>query len=74
LEGLDGITFVDLLLREYPKLVSRLFIMSSSDNQDIYTEMKDVGGKRFIKNPIKDDYFRHFVIPEMEKITNKSTE
>ncbi|NOQ30481.1 MAG: response regulator [Helicobacteraceae bacterium] len=71
-EGMDGITFVDLILRDNPKLVSKLFIVTSQNNTEHFEDMKDVGAKRFIKKPINSEYFRHFVIPEINKVLNRN--
>lgn len=66
-EGMDGITFVDLILRDNPALVSKLFIVTSQNNTSSIEDIKGVGAKRFIKKPINEEYFRHFVIPEIHK-------
>lgn len=65
---LDGISFADLLLRENPKIVSKLFIVSAEENRENYEEIKGVGAKRFIKKPINEEYFNHFIIPEINKV------
>ena len=31
-------------------------------------EIKGVGAKRFIKKPINEEHFKHFVLPEIHKI------
>ena len=67
-EGMDGITFVDLLLRDNPAIVSKLFIVTSQNNTSSIVEIKGVGAKRFIKKPINEEHFRHFVIPEIHKV------
>ena len=67
-DGIDGITFVDLLIRGNARIVSRLFIVTSQKNSDSFMEIKDVGAKRFIRKPINEDSFKHFVIPEIRKI------
>lgn len=66
--GLDGVSFVDGLLRDNPKLVSKLFIVTSQTNTENFEDIKGVGAKRFIKKPINEEYFKHFVIPEINKI------
>ena len=66
--GLDGISFADIILSENPKLVSRLFIVTSQKNTEHLEDMKEVGAKRFIRKPINDEHFKHFVIPEIKKI------
>ena len=67
-DGMDGVTFVDLLIRANKKIVSRLFIVTSQKDSDNFTEIKDVGAKRFIRKPINEGAFKHFVIPEIRKI------
>ena len=67
LPGLDGVDFVDLILREQPDLVSRLFILSSSD-KEVFDDVKEVGAKRFIRKPVNEQYFQHFVAPEIERM------
>jgi len=67
-DGMDGVAFVELLLRNYPTLVSRLFIITSQKDSEHFSEIKDVGAKRFIKKPINKESFNHFVIPEIKKI------
>ena len=67
-EGVDGVTFVDLILRSFPKLVSRLFIVTSQKNNEQVEDIKGVGAKRFIRKPINEEYFNHFVVAEINKI------
>ena len=67
-KGMDGTTFVDHILRENPKYVSRLFIVTSHKNDEQFEDIKDIGAKRFIKKPINDEYFKHFVVPEINKV------
>jgi len=69
-EGMDGITFAEMILRKYPSLISKLFIVTSQKNSDDFKEMKEVGAKRFIQKPINDEYFIHFVKPEIYKVLN----
>lgn len=64
---LDGIDLVDLVLAEKPSLVSRLFVLSSSD-KEVFNDVKEIGAKRFIKKPINAEIFQHFVKPEVEKL------
>jgi len=65
---MDGVSFTHLLLTEYPKLVSKLFIVSSAKSHEHFEEVKEVGAKRFINKPIDEEYFRHFVTHEINKI------
>ena len=69
----DGISFTDLLLHKYPKMVSKLFITSSSKDSQHFQEFKEVGAKRFINKPIKEDYFKHFISHEINKILSNKT-
>lgn len=66
--GLDGISFADMLLRDKPKLVSKLFIVTSQKNNEQVEDIKGVGAKRFIRKPINEEHFKHFVVPEINKI------
>jgi len=70
-EGLDGVSFVDILLREHPEYTSSLYVVTSQNSGDTFEEMKNVGAKKFIKKPINDEYFKHFIIPEIEKSLKK---
>lgn len=68
LKGMDGVSFVDMILYKYPKMISKLFIMSGSPESSSFKEIKEIGAKRFIKKPINEEYFKHFIIPEINKI------
>jgi response regulator RpfG family c-di-GMP phosphodiesterase len=68
LVDMDGVSFTDILLHKFPKMVSKLFITSSSHHSESFKEVKEVGAKRFINKPINEEYFKHFVIPEVNKI------
>lgn len=70
--GLDGITFVDILLRDKPKLVSKLFVVTSQKNNESVEEIKGVGAKRFIRKPIIEEHFKHFVVPEINRISKEA--
>ena len=69
-EGMDGITFVDSLLRDDPKTARHLFIVTSQKDTDNIIDIKDVGAKRFIQKPINEEYFTHFVKQEIDTILN----
>jgi len=66
----DGVSFTDILLHKYPKMVSQLFITSSSKDSHSFQEFKEVGAKRFIHKPIQEDYFKHFISRELNKINS----
>ncbi len=67
-EGMDGVTFVDLVIRNNPKLISKIFIVTSQKNTEKFADIKDVGAKRFIRKPINEEFFKHFIVPEIIKI------
>jgi len=69
-EGIDGLDFVEALLNDNPKHVSRLFIVTSQKNTENMTDIKDIGAKRFIPKPINEEYFNHFIKQEIDKILN----
>ncbi len=73
LTDIDGISFTDVLLRKFPKMVSKLFITSSSKDKQHFQEFKEVGAKRFIHKPIKEDHFKHFISHEVNKIMSNET-
>ena len=68
--GLDGVSFVEILLRDNPKIVSKLFIVTSQKNTETLEDIKYVGAKRFIRKPINDEHFRHYIVPEIHRILN----
>jgi len=68
MEGVDGITFVDLILRKKPDIVSKLFIVTSQINTEHIQDMKDAGAKRFIKKPVNEEAFTHLIASEIDKI------
>jgi len=72
-EGMDGVTFVDLILRKNPNIVSKLFIVTSQVHTEHIQDIKDVGAKRFIKKPINDTSFNHFITSEINKILHSSS-
>ncbi len=72
LEDIDGVSFTDILLRRFPKMVSKLFITSSSKDKQHFQEFKEAGAKRFIHKPIKEEYFKHFISHEINKIISSA--
>lgn len=67
-EPIDGVSFVESLLVSNPQYKSKLFIVTSQSRTDHFEEIKDVGAKRFIRKPINEDYFKHHIIPEVNKV------
>ena len=71
IEGMDGVSFIDHILRENPQRVSHLFVVTSHKGGEQLEEIKDVGAKRFITKPIKEEHFKHYIIPEITKVLNR---
>ena len=67
-DGIDGITFVDIILQENPAIVSKLFIVTSQTASEGFSDVKGVGAKRFIKKPINSEYFNHMIVPEIDRV------
>ena len=65
--GMDGASFIDILLRDSPNLISKLFIVTSQSKNENVENIKDAGAKRFIKKPINEELFKHLVAPEIKK-------
>ncbi|NOQ30649.1 MAG: response regulator [Helicobacteraceae bacterium] len=66
--NLDEATMLELLLREHPKKISKIFVIIRVDQMHLMQEFKSLGAKRFIKKPINIENFKHHVIPEIRKI------
>lgn len=69
-DGIDGITFIETVLRKDPELTSKIFIVTSQKDGENFNDIKGVGAKRFIQKPINEKHFKHFVTPEITKILN----
>lgn len=67
-KGMDGVTFVDHIIRENENYISKLFVVTSHKSGEHFEDIKDIGAKRFIKKPINEEHFKHFVIPEIRKV------
>ena len=67
-DGMDGVSFIDNLLRVNPKYISSLFIVTSQKHTESMEDIKELGVKRFIPKPINENYFNHFVKAEIDKI------
>ena len=72
--GMNGFEFVEKLLEVSKKFVSVLFVVSGDDTGKSVTQMKKIGGKRFIRKPINSKHFNHFVLPEINKIRMRLNE
>ena len=71
--GIDGISFVESLLAYDASFISRLFIVTAQTQTENIEEIRDVGAKRFIKKPINEEHFNHFIIPEINKVIRKES-
>ena len=64
---MDGFEFSELVFRVMPNLKNSFFVISGDENRESFMKMKKNGVHRFLKKPIKNEYFRHFVLPEILK-------
>ncbi|WP_373004601.1 response regulator [Sulfurimonas sp.] len=64
---MNGYEFAKLVFENKPNLKSSFFAISGDESPESYADMKKVGVQRFLKKPINDAHFRHFVLPEILK-------
>lgn len=64
---MDGYEFAKLAFEAQPSIQSSFFAISGDESPESYMNMKKVGVQRFLKKPINDAHFRHFVLPEILK-------
>ena len=67
---MSGFEFAELVFKVVPELKNSFFAISGDENRDSFTKMKKSGVHRFLKKPINDTHFRHFVLPEILKRDN----
>ena len=64
---MSGFEFAELVFKVLPDLKNSFFAISGDENRESYTKMKKIGVHRFLKKPINDEHFKHFIIPEILK-------
>jgi CheY-like chemotaxis protein len=64
---MDGFEFAELVFKVMPNLKSSFFAISGEESKDSFMKMKKTGVHRFLKKPINNEHFRHFVLPEILK-------
>ena len=64
---MNGYEFAEMVFKVLPNLKNSFFAISGEESRESYIRMKENGVHRFLKKPIKDEYFRHFVLPEILK-------
>lgn len=64
---MDGYEFAKQVFELIPDVKSSFFAVSGEESHESYSNMKKVGVQRFLKKPINDAHFKHFVIPEILK-------
>ena len=64
---MNGFEFAELVFKVMPDLKSSFFAISGDESHESFVQMKKNGVHRFLKKPIKNEYFRHFVLPEILK-------
>jgi response regulator RpfG family c-di-GMP phosphodiesterase len=69
---MNGFEFAEMVFKVLPSLQNSFFAISGDESRESYLKMKKNGVHRFLKKPIKDEYFRHFVLPEILKRRNNT--
>ena len=64
---MDGYEFAKLVFENKPDLKSSFFAISGDESPESYSNMKKIGVHRFLKKPIDNTHFKHFVLPEILK-------
>jgi len=64
---MDGYEFAKQVFKLIPNVKSSFFAISGDESSESYANMKKVGVQRFLKKPINDVHFRHFILPEILK-------
>ena len=70
---MSGFEFAEIVFKVHPHLKKSFFAISGEEGRASYLKMKKIGVHHFMKKPIKAEYFRHFVMPELLKLRVKST-
>lgn len=58
---MDGYQFAESLFESRKDLQNAFFAISGDETREAYRKMKAVGVHRFLKKPIDDKHFNHFV-------------
>jgi response regulator RpfG family c-di-GMP phosphodiesterase len=64
---MDGYEFAQKVFEFMPDIKSSFFVISGDEAPEGYSKMKEIGVHRFLKKPINDAHFKHFVKPEILK-------
>lgn len=64
---MSGYEFASQLFALRPDLKNYFFAISGDETRISYLKMKKNGVRRFLKKPIKTEYFNHFVSPVIFK-------
>jgi len=65
--NMDGYEFAKSVFDIMPNLKNSFFAISGEENHESYVNMRKVGVHRFLKKPINNTHFKHFVLPEILK-------
>ena len=65
--SMDGYEFAKQVFELIPDVKSSFFAISGDESPQSYSNMKKIGVQRFLKKPINDAHFKHFVLPEILK-------
>lgn len=70
---MDGYEFAELVFKIMPNLQNSFFAISGDENRESFMNMKKSGVHRFLKKPIDNEHFKHFILPEILKIRTKTS-
>ncbi len=69
---MSGVEFATLLFKERPELKRNFFVITAEEKLESINEMKLIGAKRFLKKPIDEKQFNHYVKKEILRIRTEA--
>jgi len=69
---MSGFEFAEMVFKIMPSLKKSFFAISGEEGRESYLKMKTIGVHHFMKKPIKLEYFKHFIVPELIKLRAKA--
>lgn len=65
---MSGQEFAKELFEFRPDLQKSLYVITGDESDNALKEMKELGAKHFLKKPINEKHFEHFIKKQIEKI------
>jgi len=65
---MNGVEFATILFDRRPDLIRSFFVVTAEEKSKSIQEMKEVGAKRFLKKPIDERQFNHYVKKQIVRI------